>query len=241
MTDHLGSVRDVVDNSGVSQNHIVYDAFGNITSQSNSSVIFRFGYTAREFDAESGLQYNRGRYLFDGRFISEDPSGFDGGDTNLYRYVGNNSVNLFDPEGLQARPLPQYRPPLRIVPNPLRPVPNPLRVSPNPPPPINSPFRNPNPFNPFQAPPISDPLRTPVPKTQFPFTPTFPTAPGELFIPPRRSGNPRKSTKKKIPDPNVCEVPNKKCSNSIPTFFEDPSLEEHYTLVATAIQRLTVR
>jgi YD repeat-containing protein len=38
-TDHLGSVRDVVDNSGTVQNHIVYDAFGNITSQSNSSVI----------------------------------------------------------------------------------------------------------------------------------------------------------------------------------------------------------
>jgi uncharacterized protein RhaS with RHS repeats len=35
-----------------------------------------------------------------GRFISEDPIGFLGGDTNLYRYVGNNPVNYTDPMGL---------------------------------------------------------------------------------------------------------------------------------------------
>jgi RHS repeat-associated protein len=101
LTDHLGSVRDVVDNSGVVQNHVIYDAFGGVTSQSNSSVVFRYGYTARELDAESGLQYNRARYLdsFNGRFISEDPISFAGGDANLYRYVGNSSLNLTDPTG----------------------------------------------------------------------------------------------------------------------------------------------
>jgi RHS repeat-associated protein len=102
LTDHLGSVRDVVDNSGVNQNHIVYDAFGNITSQTNSSVIFKFGYTARELDTESRLQYNRGRFLIDGRFISEDKSGFGGGDANLYRYVFNSPTNLVDPLGNQG-------------------------------------------------------------------------------------------------------------------------------------------
>jgi uncharacterized protein RhaS with RHS repeats len=35
-----------------------------------------------------------------GRFISEDPIGFDGGDVNLYAYAGNNPVNLTDPPGL---------------------------------------------------------------------------------------------------------------------------------------------
>ena len=34
-----------------------------------------------------------------GRFLSEDPIGFDGGDANLYRYVNNNSINLTDPSG----------------------------------------------------------------------------------------------------------------------------------------------
>jgi RHS repeat-associated protein len=107
LTDHLGSVRDVVDNSGVVQNHIVYDAFGGVTSQSNSSVVFRYGYTARELDAESGLQYNRTRYLdsFNGRFISEDPINFAGGDANLYRYVGNSPVTRIDPSGLSSREL----------------------------------------------------------------------------------------------------------------------------------------
>ncbi len=35
-----------------------------------------------------------------GRFISKDPIGFAGGDTNLYSYVGQNPVNFVDPWGL---------------------------------------------------------------------------------------------------------------------------------------------
>lgn len=34
-----------------------------------------------------------------GRFISEDPIGFGGGDENLYRYVYNNPINFVDPYG----------------------------------------------------------------------------------------------------------------------------------------------
>ncbi|MCA6566210.1 MAG: RHS repeat-associated core domain-containing protein [Pseudanabaena sp. M151S2SP2A07QC] len=101
LTDHLGSVRDVVDDSGTVLNHIVYDAFGGVTSQTDESVVFRYGYTARELDAESGLQYNRARYLdsFTGKFISEDPIGFQAGDSNLYRYVNNLPITKVDPSG----------------------------------------------------------------------------------------------------------------------------------------------
>ncbi len=101
LTDHLGNVRDVVDNSGTVQNHIVYDAFGNIISQSNSSVNFRNTYTGQEFDSESGLFNYGGRYYdpFTGKFIQEDKIGFGGGDTNLSRYVENSPIVFIDPKG----------------------------------------------------------------------------------------------------------------------------------------------
>jgi RHS repeat-associated protein len=64
-------------------------------------VEFRYGYTGRELDSETGLYYYRARYYAPttGRFISEDPMGFGAGDTNLYRYVFNNATNYTDPSG----------------------------------------------------------------------------------------------------------------------------------------------
>lgn len=60
-------------------------------------------FTGREWDPETGLYYYRARY-YDakvGRFISEDPIGFDGG-VNLYAYVYDNPVIFTDPTGLDA-------------------------------------------------------------------------------------------------------------------------------------------
>jgi RHS repeat-associated protein len=101
LTDHQGTVRDVIDSQGNVLNHISYDSFGNVTNESNPNVDFRFGYTGREFDEETGQYYYRARY-YDagvGRFISEDPLGFGAGDANLYRYVGNSPTNYTDPTG----------------------------------------------------------------------------------------------------------------------------------------------
>jgi RHS repeat-associated protein len=102
LADYQGSVRDVVDSQGDLLNHLVYDSFGNIQSQTNGAVNFRFGYTGREFDAETGLYYYRARYYDPqtGQFIGQDPLSFGAGDSNLYRYVGNSPTNLTDPSGM---------------------------------------------------------------------------------------------------------------------------------------------
>jgi RHS repeat-associated protein len=103
LVDNQGTVRAVIDNNGIVLNHISYDSFGNVTSETNPNVDLRYGYTGRELDQETGLDYYRARYYdpTNGRFISKDPIGFNAGDTNLYRYVGNNPINFSDPSGLQ--------------------------------------------------------------------------------------------------------------------------------------------
>jgi len=102
LTDHLGTVTDLVDSTGAAVNHIQYDSFGNVISESNPAAATRYRFTGREFDAETELYYYRARY-YDAalaRFLSEDPIGFAAGDPNLYRYVGNTPTGHRDPWGL---------------------------------------------------------------------------------------------------------------------------------------------
>src|SRR6266849_5001824 len=42
-----------------------------------------------------------------GRWTTEDPMGFDAGDPDLYRYVGNDPTNTTDPSGLEPPPGPE--------------------------------------------------------------------------------------------------------------------------------------
>lgn len=59
---------------------------------------------ANDEAASGAVVYMRARYYDPaiGRFISEDPTGFGGGDVNLYAYVGGNPINGVDPNGLQV-------------------------------------------------------------------------------------------------------------------------------------------
>src|SRR5262249_45153107 len=91
----------IENSSQVIQANLNYDGYGNVT-ESNSAVGDRYKFTAREFDANTGLQYNRARYYdpTTGRWTSEDPSSFAAADSNLYRYAQNDSQNATDSSGL---------------------------------------------------------------------------------------------------------------------------------------------
>ncbi|WP_460185654.1 RHS repeat domain-containing protein [Thermopirellula anaerolimosa] len=109
LTDHLNTVRDIAKYDPGSEmttvvNHLIYDAFGRMTSESNPAVDSLFLFTARPFDQDTQLQNNLNRW-YDarvGRWLSEDPIGFNGGDGNLYRYVENNVLLVTDPLGLYS-------------------------------------------------------------------------------------------------------------------------------------------
>ncbi len=108
-TDHLGSVRDVIDGDNFNLvNHLEYDAFGEIALALNpnkedvatDALAIDAAFAGREWDDDADLYYNRARWYNPelGRFISEDPIGFADG-PNVYRYAGNDPVNFRDPTG----------------------------------------------------------------------------------------------------------------------------------------------
>ena len=112
LTDHLGTVRDVVQQTStglVVPAHIIYDAYGNVVSCTNfegetiSNPIL-FGYTGKAFDTSTQLQNNINRWYDStvGRWLSTDPIGFEGNDTNLYRYVDNQVLLFFDTYGHES-------------------------------------------------------------------------------------------------------------------------------------------
>jgi len=98
--DALGSVTSLSNGTGTLANTYTYDSFGNVTNITGS-LSNPFRYAGREFDSETSLYFNRARYYDQnsGRFVSEDPSEFVGGQ-NFYSYVGNDPTNLTDPLGL---------------------------------------------------------------------------------------------------------------------------------------------
>ena len=116
LTDQQGSLRTLLNASGSEIVSLRYDAFGNVadTDVPNTvddpllmtNVAGRYQWTGREVDAETGLQYNRARWYDSstGRWISQDPMGFDAGDSNLYRYAFNSPTNHTDPSGLEIPP-----------------------------------------------------------------------------------------------------------------------------------------
>ena len=168
LTDHLNTVRDIAKYDPGSDmttvvNHLIYDAFGRVTSESNPTIDSLFVFTGKPFDSDTQLQNNLNRW-YDGRvgrWLSEDPIGFAGRDGNLCRYIQNSPTGAVDPSGLRGPSAPPL--PVRPGPWPVRPgVPprEPLpRPRPTPPgmPDLNWPPTYP-PLNSGETPPSYTPL-----------------------------------------------------------------------------------
>ena len=104
--DERGNVAQRLDSYGSVLSTDLYDAFGGRTgtaSQSTSSSGDPWGFVGQwgyQTDNETGLVLCTHRFYDpqQGRFLTRDPLGYDGG-VNLYGYTANNPVNWMDPDG----------------------------------------------------------------------------------------------------------------------------------------------
>jgi RHS repeat-associated protein len=103
-TDHLGSVRELVDGSGIVRARYDYSPYGERTRNlvTESAVESDFGYTAHYTHAASDivLAPYRGYDPATAKWLSRDPIEEEGG-INLYGYVGNEPTGAIDPLGLK--------------------------------------------------------------------------------------------------------------------------------------------
>jgi RHS repeat-associated protein len=106
LADHQGTTRDVVDDEGDLVNHIAFDSFGNIKSQTNAGEGYSIVYAQLIWDPDAEM-YRSWTRLYDaavGRWAGEDPITFGGGTDNLSEYVGNAPTMYIDPSGLVQIP-----------------------------------------------------------------------------------------------------------------------------------------
>jgi RHS repeat-associated protein len=104
------NVTALVDGTGAVVERYGYDPFGVRTvydsgysvRSGGSSYDFLHGFQGMAFDAIAGLNPQRFRWYSPtlGRWVSVDPIGFAGGDTNQYGFLRCNPINQTDPSGL---------------------------------------------------------------------------------------------------------------------------------------------
>ena len=101
ITDLTGSVREIIAQDGTILDKINYDSFGKITYESSPTNGGRLKFQGGEYNADLKLNHFGDRWQdpVNGRWISQDPSGFGGQDANLYRFVGNNAISNVDASG----------------------------------------------------------------------------------------------------------------------------------------------
>ena len=106
LTDHLGSVRLVVDTTtdpvpNRIRQRIDYDEFGRVLTDT-SPGFQPFGFAGGLYDRNTGLvRFGARDYdAVTGRWSAKDPIRFYGADPNLYGYAWNQPISLTDPIGL---------------------------------------------------------------------------------------------------------------------------------------------
>jgi RHS repeat-associated protein len=106
LADALGTVRDLLNNSGAIIDHVDFSAFGTVLDESSPASGDRMmGFAMLERDTVTGLNLAvfRDENPGTGRWNSQDPLGFAAGDANLARYVENDPSTSSDSFGLQPQ------------------------------------------------------------------------------------------------------------------------------------------
>ena len=102
--DANGNVVQYVDAAGDIVASYAYDAFGRTLASAGSHAdMFRFRFSTKYHDPESGLVYFGYRFYSPNlaRWLNRDPLEEQGG-LNLYAFCGNAAVDRFDPHGLAS-------------------------------------------------------------------------------------------------------------------------------------------
>jgi RHS repeat-associated protein len=113
-SDLVGSTAGLTNSTGSYVNRYAYRPYGeSLLSTEGVTNSFEFVGQWGLMNEVNNFYFTRARFYNNeyGRFNSLDPIGLQGGDTNLYRYVGNNPQSFIDPSGLfLERPnLSQYK------------------------------------------------------------------------------------------------------------------------------------
>jgi len=103
------SITAVTTSAGAIAERYAYSAYGEPTilagsgsTLSNSSILNRYSYTGREWDATVGLYHFRARWMSPktGRFLGRDPIGFSSGEDEFYCFANGQPTTHADPYGL---------------------------------------------------------------------------------------------------------------------------------------------
>ncbi len=108
--DRGGNVRVLIDQNGQIQERYEYSPFGRLLTHArqdpNADAISPMLFSTKYYDFESEL-YDFGLRMYspaEGKWLSRDPAGEDGG-LNLYSFVDNDPINRFDQRGAKGEPI----------------------------------------------------------------------------------------------------------------------------------------